>query len=211
VFPLNTACLAEEWCCGIDYIADATDILAYPDNVLFVKPVRWIWLLVAWQGLQVLVLLAQERFGPCFLYVTSTVLSYLSCLPKDAILTISLPASYQPAESYNYHPIFPSPDIETGYIASDAKSGSSGDINVNMQSPDDNTCSICMEHVDTSSVSSGLAGEALAGLGLGNLDKRRSYALAPCGHLFHTACLAQWMAVKVGPQVVLRCDRRCTM
>lgn len=75
--------------------------------------------------------------------------------------------------------------------------GSASGLGINIQSPDDSTCSICMEHVETSAAASGLAGEALAGLGLGNLAQRRSYALAPCGHLFHTACLAQWMGVKV--------------
>ena len=116
-------------------------------------------------------------------------------------LIISLPASYQPAELYNYHPIFPSTDIENPSsptsIDASGKDGKGAAPGFNIQSLDDSTCSICMEHVETSAAASGLAGEALAGLGLGNLAQRRSYALAPCGHLFHTACLAQWMGVKV--------------
>lgn len=30
-----------------------------------------------------------------------------------------------------------------------------------------------------------------------SMQIRRTYALAPCHHMFHTACLAQWLAVKV--------------
>lgn len=31
-----------------------------------------------------------------------------------------------------------------------------------------------------------------------NMNFRRTYALAPCHHMFHTECLSQWMAIKVG-------------
>jgi hypothetical protein len=30
-----------------------------------------------------------------------------------------------------------------------------------------------------------------------SMQMRRTYALAPCHHMFHTACLSQWLAVKV--------------
>lgn len=30
-----------------------------------------------------------------------------------------------------------------------------------------------------------------------NINFRRTYALAPCHHLFHTECLNHWMAIKV--------------
>lgn len=94
----------------------------------------------------------------------------------------------QPAESYNYHPLLQPPDAESGPLLS---------------GPAETTCSICMEEVDVgphghgASSSAGgstapFAGEAI--LGLGN---RRAYALAPCHHLFHTKCLAQWLAIKV--------------
>ncbi|WVQ95739.1 hypothetical protein IAU59_002838 [Kwoniella sp. CBS 9459] len=134
---------------------------AYADNIFFVEKASWVWLLVAWQLVQVGLLFAQERFGPAFL----------------------LPKSLAPPESYNYHPLIPSkiddPESSTPLLSA------SGDSDA------EKTCSICMEEVDLSQ--SSLASNAgLGGLG----DKRRSYALAPCGHLFHTKCLSQWMAIK---------------
>lgn len=55
--------------------------------------------------------------------------------------------------------------------------------------PAETTCSICMEEVNTH--------PDPADGPLLNLNARRSYAVAPCHHLFHTKCLQQWMAVKV--------------
>lgn len=43
------------------------DAFAYPNNMFFTEPKRWVWGLVAWQVVQVGVLYAQERFGPAFL------------------------------------------------------------------------------------------------------------------------------------------------
>jgi len=51
-----------------------------------------------------------------------------------------------------------------------------------------------MEDVDTRP---GPSGEVLLGI-----NPRRGYALAPCHHLFHTKCLSQWLAIKVGRRVL---------
>jgi hypothetical protein len=48
-----------------------TDIFACPDNIFFVNTSPWVWVLPIWLGFQIGMLLAQERFGPAFLYVLS--------------------------------------------------------------------------------------------------------------------------------------------
>ncbi|WVQ85781.1 hypothetical protein IAT38_007948 [Cryptococcus sp. DSM 104549] len=158
---------------------------AYEDNVFFIEKQGWVWGLALWQAVQIGVMFAQERLGPAFF----------------------LPKSMQPPESYNYHPSIPLPDPE----------------NPSPFGPSP-TCSICYEEVDlhphhhhpsgarsrshspsasTSGAGAGAsgsgAGQGQGLLGLGDLglgDKRRSYAVAPCGHVFHTKCLAQWMGIK---------------
>ncbi|WVQ74741.1 hypothetical protein IAR50_004346 [Cryptococcus sp. DSM 104548] len=151
---------------------------AYEDNIFFIEPKRWVWGLVLWQAVQVLVLYAQEKFGPAFF----------------------LPKSMAPPEMYNYHPHIPPADPEN-------------------PTPLDGetTCSICYDDVDlhphshpathSRAASTSKSGgkdkkvkenegrdrDVLSGLGLGD---RRGYAIAPCGHVFHTNCLAQWMSIK---------------
>lgn len=117
----------------------------------------------------------------CFL-----VRPYLILMPQSADKCLSLPKSVScidfgnlaksliliqlaPSESYNYHPLLPPSDPENPIA--------------------EETCSICMDPVDTRP---GPSGEVLLGI-----NPRRAYALAPCHHLFHTKCLAQWVAVKV--------------
>jgi len=89
---------------------------------------------------------------------------------------------FQPADSYNYHPLLPS--SSDSKIDHDPEAQSSLTI-------EEKTCSICMEEVDTTP---GPSSEVLLGM-----NRRRSYAVAPCHHLFHTRCLAQWLAIKVFP------------
>lgn len=89
------------------------------------------------------------------------------------------PPQFKPSESYNYHPLLPPVDAENPSTDSSEK-----------------TCSICMEEVDTRP---GPTSEVLLGI-----NPRRAYALAPCHHLFHTKCLAQWLAIKVS-------CRRCSV
>ncbi|KAL7422798.1 hypothetical protein Q5752_002094 [Cryptotrichosporon argae] len=90
-----------------------------------------------------------------------------------------LPRSLAPPESYNYHPVLPAGDAES--VAGGGPAGP------------ETTCSICMEDVDTRPAPAAEAGaSALLGLHGG----KKAYALAPCHHLFHTKCLAQWLAIK---------------
>jgi hypothetical protein len=77
-------------------------------------------------------------------------------------------------------------------------------------------CSICMEPIVVAQGASSTGdkhqhatesvtplGAAASGVGhvgskVMNMNLRRTYALAPCHHLFHTECLSQWLAIKVG-------------
>ena len=101
---------------------------------------------------------------------------------------------FQPADSYNYHPLLPP--------SSDSKI----DLDPEAQSSltiEEKTCSICMEEVDTTP---GPSSEVLLGM-----NRRRSYAVAPCHHLFHTRCLAQWLAIKVCPHSSRKEERELTI
>ncbi|CAK9785846.1 hypothetical protein CC85DRAFT_287654 [Cutaneotrichosporon oleaginosum] len=86
-----------------------------------------------------------------------------------------LPKRFAPAEGYDYHPLLPAPDAENAVEGA-------GEV------PAETTCSICMEEVNTH--------PDPADGPLLSLNARRSYAVAPCHHLFHTKCLQQWMALK---------------
>lgn len=154
--------------------------LACPDNVFFIENARWVWGLVLWQVVQIALLFAQDRFGPAFF----------------------LPKRFQAEPGYDYHPILVARDEEAG--GGDA----GGDVGAELADGADpdavplledgkidkdgrpaqrgyfeggNTCSICMEEVDTRP-------DTIAG--------RTAYAVAPCHHLFHTKCLQQWMGIK---------------
>ena len=61
-----------------------TDAFSYEENVFFIQSNKAVWGLVLWQVLQIMMLLAQERFGPAFLYVT-----FIVC---------AVPSSPQPAQ-----------------------------------------------------------------------------------------------------------------
>ncbi|KAH9928798.1 hypothetical protein B0H21DRAFT_814236 [Amylocystis lapponica] len=86
------------------------------------------------------------------------------------------------AKTYDYHPPLPLPDPE-------APEQTLGD------------CAICMDAITVEPAlrahrraKSG-DGEGLARR-LGAVGARKSYSLAPCHHLFHTACLERWLAIK---------------
>ncbi|KAI0628206.1 hypothetical protein C8Q77DRAFT_1150309 [Trametes polyzona] len=98
-----------------------------------------------------------------------------------------LPKQMSRAQTYDYHPPLPLPDPE-------APEQTLGD------------CAICMDAilVDPSlrrrSKSSDGKERPVIGRASGILGKvgaaRKTYSLAPCHHLFHTACLERWLAIK---------------
>lgn len=121
-----------------------------------------------------------------------------------------------PPESYNYHPIIPPPDAENPspydgettcsicyeevdlYPRSSALSHSThvhGRSNSLDKKSSFSLSPTVISSKDKISREKESEREGLLG-GLGGLD-RRNYAIAPCGHVFHTSCLAQWMSIKV--------------
>ncbi|EIN09405.1 hypothetical protein PUNSTDRAFT_85742 [Punctularia strigosozonata HHB-11173 SS5] len=93
-----------------------------------------------------------------------------------------LPKSMAVSPAYDYHPPMLLPDAE-------APEKSLGD------------CSICMDAILISDSSSGQTsaakpGDERDGLVRRAVGGRKHYSLAPCHHLFHTACLEQWLAIK---------------
>ncbi|KAI0763836.1 hypothetical protein BD413DRAFT_483618 [Trametes elegans] len=98
-----------------------------------------------------------------------------------------LPKRMSRAQTYDYHPPLPLPDPE-------APEQTLGD------------CAICMDAivVDPSlrrrSKSSDGKERPVIARASGILGKvgnaRKTYSLAPCHHLFHTACLERWLAIK---------------
>ncbi|KZT53510.1 hypothetical protein CALCODRAFT_486273 [Calocera cornea HHB12733] len=87
-----------------------------------------------------------------------------------------LPKSWATTQTYDYHPPLSPTDAE-------APEKSLGD------------CVICMEPIiigpDSTVGPTGDKASLLASVGV-----RKNYALAPCHHLFHTACLERWLAIK---------------
>ena len=83
------------------------------------------------------------------------------------------------AEVYDYHPPLPA--------RGDAEAARAplGD------------CAICMDAIAPGDAAEGDAKEGLDLARFGGRGRRRAYALAPCHHLFHTACLERWLAIKV--------------
>ncbi|ODN80188.1 hypothetical protein L198_07845 [Cryptococcus wingfieldii CBS 7118] len=165
---------------------------AYKDNIFFIEPKTWVWGLVLWQAVQVLILYAQEKFGPAFF----------------------LPKSMAPPEMYNYHPHIPPPDAEnpTPFDGETTCSICYDDVDLHPFSPSHPFSPHSPSHAHSnghmraaSTSKTGGKGkdkkdeareggrDVLSGLGLGD---RRGYAIAPCGHVFHTDCLAQWMGIK---------------
>ncbi|EJD07571.1 uncharacterized protein FOMMEDRAFT_115893 [Fomitiporia mediterranea MF3/22] len=172
-------------------------LFACPKNVLGIDTSPWIFALVGFMFFQVIIVMLQDYLGPGFF----------------------LPRTYTPIIQYDYHPYIPLPDEE-------APEPSLGDCAICMEaiivSPGAQSRRRSLSekaasgHRRSSSVKErerekererGMRGildriEVATGrnngvsVGLGGSGARRSYALAPCHHLFHTACLERWLAIK---------------
>ncbi|KAI0071333.1 hypothetical protein K474DRAFT_1607089 [Panus rudis PR-1116 ss-1] len=97
--------------------------------------------------------------------------------------TFFLPQRFVKTTAYDYHPPLPLPDPE-------APEQSLGD------------CAICMDAIEVDpAIRPGMddeKGHMLAKTGglWAKAGARKSYSLAPCHHLFHTACLERWLTIK---------------
>ncbi|TDL23846.1 hypothetical protein BD410DRAFT_768564 [Rickenella mellea] len=158
-------------------------IFGCPKNVLNLETTMWIYALVAVLSFQVVIIILQEYFGPAFF------------LPSGSIQV----------DVYDYHPPLPVSDFE-------APTQSLGD------------CAICMENIivptdrrrkslSEKSISSRPSREeekkkekggssildavqmGLEAAGRGK-NARKIWAVAPCHHTFHSACLERWLAIK---------------
>ncbi|KZT68761.1 hypothetical protein DAEQUDRAFT_765968 [Daedalea quercina L-15889] len=138
-----------------------------PKNILDVEPRRWVYVVAMLMFAQLVTVLLQDRLGPTFFFLNRVVI----------------------AKSYDYHPLLPLPDPE-------APEQTLGD------------CAICMDAIEVdpslrrrSKSSDGKERGDLSVMGLAASAHRLSstrmnYSLAPCHHLFHTACLERWLAIK---------------
>ncbi|KAH9829949.1 uncharacterized protein C8Q71DRAFT_717557 [Rhodofomes roseus] len=138
-----------------------------PKNILDVEPRRWVYVVPVLMFAQVATVLLQDRLGPTFFLFNRVVVG----------------------KSYDYHPPMPLPDPE-------APEQTLGD------------CAICMDAIEVDPSlrqrrkssdgkergELGVMGGIASAHRLGSA--RKSYSLAPCHHLFHTACLERWLAIK---------------
>ncbi|PVG04702.1 hypothetical protein CPB86DRAFT_777980 [Serendipita vermifera] len=89
-----------------------------------------------------------------------------------------IPSLWHKEVSYDYHPDLAKSDEES-------VEATLGD------------CSICMERISTDEGELSRDHSSILGVCWKEMSKkRRAYALAPCGHNFHTKCLEQWLDIK---------------
>ncbi|OBZ78657.1 DSC E3 ubiquitin ligase complex subunit 1 [Grifola frondosa] len=148
--------------------------LGCPKNILDVETRNWIYGVACLMFIQVFIIMLQDTISPTFF----------------------LPGRMSNVQTYDYHPPMPLPDPE-------APEQTLGD------------CAICMDAIQVDPAlrrrsKSSDGKEEVIGFGLGSGGRRtggilgvvgasgarKSYSLAPCHHLFHTACLERWLAIK---------------
>ncbi|GAA5821138.1 hypothetical protein JCM3770_005689 [Rhodotorula araucariae] len=150
----------------------------YEGNCLLVETSPKIIYLVAYSGLQALLLVAQSR---CSRPAAATSRFAPAggarfFLPAVLVRALDLPET----TSWDYHP-----RVLPASLAADLEAGgkAGGDAAV------EEDCPICLSPVHVHATKAELAaGQAD--------DVRRAAAVTPCAHLVHTECLEQWMSVR---------------
>ncbi|KAG7093495.1 hypothetical protein E1B28_007171 [Marasmius oreades] len=165
--------------------------LTCPKNVLEIKRRAWAYPLTGFVCLQASVLILQEIFGPSFF----------------------LPKKFATVKTYDYHPHMPLPDPEAPEqtlgdcaICMDAihidpslrnrTQEKDADPGWDVKASGALTGSTKRKATRSTNVMG--AGGLLDAVqkGVGSAVNRQYYSLAPCHHLFHTACLERWLAIK---------------
>jgi len=132
-----------------------------------------VFALVGYQAFQILVLLLQDKLGPRFF------------LPRGFY--------FAELDTWDYHPILPPADIESG-------AGAHG-------KGKETDCVICFEKIELATPGRTSidmrTSEKEATPGSGVFDgvrrgaNRMSYMVPPCHHIAHTSCLESWAAIKM--------------
>lgn len=149
-----------------------------PDNFLYARVERRAFaVLCIWVWLQILVLVAQDVLGPRFCIParwTPDVWDYHPILRENSLEAGGLPIGLVAED-----------DLGTGRIGSSEDRKKSSVIHVI-------DCSVCMEVLEVPVVRAGDDDTSVAGVFI-----RRMYMVTPCRHIFHTACLENWMKFRL--------------
>ncbi|KAI0145196.1 hypothetical protein GGR57DRAFT_481071 [Xylariaceae sp. FL1272] len=166
----------------------------FEDNFAFAeRDFTTFFLMVAWVGLQIGVLVVQSILGPRF----------------------GVPSGWCP-EAWEYHPLLREDNMEAGGLPIGLVAAASGSPSLERRkSVDDKMkgvnvhtidCAICREVLEVpvlkageSDNSLGLGGMGMgAGMaGVGGVLARRMYMVTPCRHIFHSGCLEGWMRFRL--------------
>ncbi|KAF2432380.1 hypothetical protein EJ08DRAFT_609138 [Tothia fuscella] len=145
-----------------------------PDNVLWVQnDTRTFLAIAAWLWIQILLLAAQEFFGP----------------------RLFIPASWVPP-AYDYHPLLREDEEESKMPIGFTHTSADDSPHTKDKGKRVFDCAICMLDIEVSVVPASGGGGGDVTLGSGFLG-RRAYMVTPCRHIFHTECLEAAMRYRL--------------
>ncbi|GAA5998479.1 uncharacterized protein JCM10292_002726 [Rhodotorula paludigena] len=172
--------LAGEYIVGTTIARLATPVYfwGYGGNCLMVEATPKIFYLVAYSGLQAVILLLQARFSSSSSRFASAGARFF--VPSFLIHALELPA----ISTWNYHPR----DLPASLLADLSSDLEAGKAAGGAAAPEPD-CPICLTGVQL--LPTKLELEAGQGDAV-----RAQCAVTPCAHVVHTECLEQWMQVR---------------